>query len=179
MKINIFIILLGLLISGCSMLETKDEVSVDEPFFEEAKSMEVSTVSNSFVTIAQSERASYEFAEKSNKVINDVDSFETFWNQLYTNRDNPPQLPDVDFSKYSVVAAMMGIQDTGGHSIDVVKVAEANNIIGVKIEEMEPARNCVVTEALTSPFHIVKIEKNDATDFKFSTERTIYECDTE
>ncbi len=176
---GIFTLTLLILFAGCSVVETSDDPVLDDSFFESAEALEMSLVSDGLVTIEQSQSGSYRFAEKSNEVINDSESFEALWNDLHANQSSLPELPEVDFSVYTVIASMMGIQNSGGHSIEIQNVAEADNIIGVKIEERQPGSGCFTTGALTSPFHIVKISKQSRKEFLFTTNRTIFECELE
>ncbi|MGF1669888.1 MAG: protease complex subunit PrcB family protein [Balneolaceae bacterium] len=172
------VLLLTVLIAGCSSLGTDDELDLDNSFFERALEMTMSTVSNSLVSIEQSQTGSYKFSEKTNEVINDPGSFATLWDDLHANRIPLPELPEVDFTEYTVIASMMGIQNSGGHSIEILKVANADNVIGVKIEEREPGAGCVTTAVLTSPFHIVKIPKTSGSDIRFTTDRITFECNS-
>jgi hypothetical protein len=172
------VLLLSVLIAGCSSLGTDDELELDDSFFERAIEMQLSTVSNSLVTIEQSKMGNYKFSEKTNKVINDPGSFATLWDDLHANRTPLPELPEVDFTEYTVIASMMGIQNSNGHSIEISKVANADNVIGVKIEEREPGADCVTTAALTSPFHIVKIPKTSGADLRFTTVRITFDCNS-
>lgn len=171
--------LLATLMAGCSIVETDDEFKLDDSFFENATVMETSTVAESLVTIDQSQFASYKFSKKSNEVINDSKSFERLWKDIHANRTPLPELPEVDFTEYTVIAAMMGIQSSGGYTIEILEIAEADNVVGVKIKEHEPGSDCVTTAALTSPFHIVKIHKRVGSVFRFTTDRTVFQCDSE
>lgn len=176
---SIFAVAISVLFAGCSALGTSDNFELDDSFFENAEALEKSVVSNGVVTIKQSQNGSYRFSKKSNEIINDSESFETLWNDLHANQSPLPELPEVDFSKYTVTASMMGVQNSGGFSIEITKVAEVDNIIGIKIEEMEPGYGCFTTAALTSPFHIVKIPKQSGKDFHFTTNRTAIDCESE
>lgn len=164
-------------IAGCSVLGADDKGDLlDDSFFETATTLETSTVANSFVTIEQSQFASYKFSEKTNEIINDSQSFETLWEDIHANTTPLPELPEIDFTEYTVIASMMGVQNSGGYSIEISEIAASDDIIGVKIEEREPGSDCVTTGALTSPFHIVKVPKSPDGDVRFTTDRTVFEC---
>ncbi len=57
---------------------------------------------------------------------------------------------------------------TGGYEIKVNKVVEEKNNILVYIEEISPDPQDIVTQALTSPYHIIKIERTEK-DIIFKT----------
>lgn len=174
-----FAVAISVLFAGCTALGTSDDFELEDSFFENAEGLEIGVVSDGVVTIEQSQFGSYRFSEKSNEIINDSDSFESLWNDLHGNRNPLPELPKVDFSKFTVIVSMMGIQNSGGFSIEITKVAEVDNMIGIKIEEIEPGEGCFTTAALTSPFHIVKIPKRSGKEFQFATSRTAIDCETE
>lgn len=172
-------ILLANLIAGCSIVETNDEFSLDDSFFENATTMESSTVADGLVTIEQSQFASYKFSEKSNEVINDTDSFVRLWEDIHANKTPIPELPEINFDEYTVVASMMGVQNSGGYSIEILEIAKNDDIVGVKIKEKEPGSDCITTGALTSPFHIVKVPKSVASSFRFTTDHMVFECESD
>lgn len=175
----LIVILFATLLASCSTFGTDDGFDLDDSFFENATVMETSTVAESLVTIEQSQFGSYKFSEKSNKVINDSESFKRLWKDIHANRTPLPELPEVDFTEYTVIAAMMGVQSSGGHTIEILEIAEADNVVGVKIEENVPGSDCVTTAALTSPFHIIKIQKRVGSDFRFTTDRTVFKCESD
>jgi hypothetical protein len=75
------------------------------------------------------------------------------------------ELPRVDFEAEIVVAVFLGERRTGGHAIEVSKVEEHPETAQLKVyyREIAPPRNAIVTQALTQPFHIVKLGwKTDA-----------------
>lgn len=171
------IILFSILIAGCSDAGVNDTAELDNSFFETAAEIQFSTVSDSIITISQSQSGSYTFSDKTNLVINEQAAFEAFWKDLHSNKSLPPELPDVDFSEYTVIAAMMGVQPTGGFSIEISKISRGDNVTGVKIEEREPGASCGTFQALTAPFHVVKIPKANDTDIRFVTNRTAVDCE--
>jgi len=173
----IFFAIFFVISTGCSSVGTNDEIDLNESFFDNASKVQFSTVSDSLVTIEQSQSGNYKFEEKTNIIINDPETFENFWKDLHSNRSPLPELPEVDFSENTVIASMMGVQSSGGFTIEISEISEADDIIGVKIEETEPGPNCVTTAVLTSPFHIVKIPKAGDADIRFVTNRTAVDCE--
>jgi hypothetical protein len=162
--------------AGCSNVGTNNQLDLDDSFFENATDIQFSTVSQNFVTIDQSSTGNYKFEEKESLVINDQESFEVFWKDLHSNQDPLPEMPDVDFSESTVITAMMGVQSTGGFSIEITQISRAENVAGVKITEVEPGSNCGVIQVITAPYHIVKIPKIDA-NIEFVTNRITKDCD--
>ena len=62
-----------------------------------------------------------------------------------------PPAPSVDFATQMVVVASMGQRSSGGFTISIEAVSENDQGILVRVRESSPGRNCIVTEAFTSP----------------------------
>lgn len=90
-------------------------------------------------------------------VIRDINDFTAMWNDHVDNVFPQPAQPEVDFGTDMVIAAFMGQQPTGGYSIEVEEVRENDEFLVVEIEMETPGDNCVVTQAVTQPFHIVLV----------------------
>ncbi len=99
----------------------------------------------------------------------------TLWNQMAANITPKPPVPAIDFSKEMVIGVFLGIKPTGGYSIEVTRIAESADRITVYVREVSPGPNCRVTEALTNPYHIVKIETSSK-QVDFSVTKDVTEC---
>jgi hypothetical protein len=175
--ISFFTLVITLLfLTACNTVDLDSDFDLDESFFENANTIETKTVALDAVTVVQSGSGSYRFSETEQMVINNHEEFEAIWEELYSTLSPTPELPEIDFDEYTVIAVMMGAQPTGGYSIQIEKVSEADGVIGVKISENEPGTSCSTIQVVTSPFHIVKIPNRDSGDFKFSTSRTTTDC---
>ncbi len=88
--------------------------------------------------------------------------------QLHTyNTEPPPPIPQVDFSRHSVIAVFAGQKPTSGYSIKIIKV-EINGsqtkdpeAIAISVRHRQPKAGDFVTEALTYPYHMIWIPKLD------------------
>ena len=74
---------------------------------------------------------------------------------------------DIDFSKEMVVAVFMGEKPTGGYSIDIKDVLKKKDNIEFLIKVEEPGPDDMAAQVITSPYHIIKLERFD-TDYLFS-----------
>ena len=66
-----------------------------------------------------------------------------------------PKLPpasEIDFTKSAVVAAFAGTKNTGGYSVSVKKTAGV-----ILIELIEPPKEAMTTQALTTPFTLALV----------------------
>ncbi len=78
-------------------------------------------------------------------------------------------LPELDkdfFQSHTLLAAYLGTRNTGGYGIEVVRKGDPNinfpdpNRTRFEVTEKAPAKDAMVTQALTSPFKIVSLEVN-------------------
>ena len=90
--------------------------------------------------------------EKGTYVVRDSTDVENLRNKGYA-------LPEIDFSGHMIIAVFQGTCPTGGFSITVVKVVETEPVVQVFVKETWPGEGCGVTEALTQPYHIIKVQR--------------------
>ncbi len=96
--------------------------------------------------------------KKSNYIINNNKEFSELWNNINNYKIPKSEVPKIDFEKEIVIAVFQGQKNTGGYDIEITNIME-NNKINVYIKETEPKPNNFVIQALTSPYHIIKINK--------------------
>jgi hypothetical protein len=113
---------------------------------------------------------------KEQLVITSNDEWSTFWKNVHAGVMPMPDAPAIDFSKEMVVAVMMGRQGNGGHEVNVTGIVEDVARINVYFQETSPGRDCLVTEALTYPLHVVKMMKTPK-PFSFQGTTVIRNCD--
>ncbi|MBU3979022.1 protease inhibitor I42 family protein [Patescibacteria group bacterium] len=82
----------------------------------------------------------------------------------------------IDFNKEIVIAVFQGEKSTGGYSIEIQKIIENENNIEVFVNETSPGKNCMVTQAFTSPFQVVKVQRSDK-EVVFETEKVVTVCE--
>lgn len=83
------------------------------------------------------------------------------WTEVWNNINQGSELPEIDFSQYMLIAAFMGEQPTTGYSIEVSQAFYYQDKLMVTIIKKQPAKDAMVGEALTQPYHIVKVEQSD------------------
>lgn len=72
------------------------------------------------------------------------------------------KISTVDVLKSNFVILNMGQQPTGGYSIGVESVKEANDSIHIKVNEVNPISGAMVTQAITYPYCVIKINSKKA-----------------
>lgn len=100
-------------------------------------------------------------------VIASPDEWEEFWSRHASLQLPPPILPEVDFSAEMVIAVFSGEKPTGGYSVEISEVEFAEDEVNIFFEEVSPVPGEPVTEALTQPFHIIKISRIEDLPVKF------------
>jgi hypothetical protein len=110
-----------------------------------------------FSTIARDDNAPG-ITSRLNEAITDPISFEQFWNGIYNGMDHIPDMPKVDFAEDMVIAVSPGLMLTGGYDVEIVTVQDKGDKLSVTILLTRPSGSA--TEALTQPYHIIKLEKS-------------------
>jgi hypothetical protein len=118
-----------------------------------------------FTTIAQGTDSGYQSA--SQMVIDNSERWNNFW-QLHTCNTEPPSpVPQMDFTRYSIVAVFSGEKPTGGYSVEILSAETISSqtrdqpSLAISVQYRQPGAGDFVTEALTYPYHMIRIPKID------------------
>ena len=84
-------------------------------------------------------------------IVRSADEWQTLW-KSHAGVQAPPA---VDFSKDMVAAVFLGTRPTGGYSVAIAGARREKDVLIVEYVERVPAADALVTQVLTSPFHIV------------------------
>jgi len=71
-------------------------------------------------------------------------------------RDKPP----MDFTKSTVIGVFMGSRPTGGYAIEITSIEKDGNELTVTYKETSPPPGAMLSQALTLPYHLVKIDRH-------------------
>lgn len=89
------------------------------------------------------------------------------WEAIWKSHAGAQALPAVDFSTSMVAAVFLGTRPTGGFRVDIEGTRQEAGVLVIDYVERAPGADTIVTQVLTSPFHIVRIPRNDgATRFR-------------
>lgn len=122
-----------------------------------------------FTTVEQS-TGSYSEAEPKLFLVQSQNQLDQLWNMYISgNVLNPTPAPQIEFRSHFVVAAFAGQKNTGGYSFGITEMntnaQSGTSDIAVYATLKSPAPDTFVTQALTSPYHVVQVERQ--TNFKF------------
>jgi len=81
------------------------------------------------------------------------------WKALWAQHAASQKMPPVDFTKSTVAAVFLGTRNTGGHKAIITAVTREGSDVIVTWNEEAPGAGLMVTQALTSPFQIVRFDK--------------------
>ncbi|MFN6480409.1 protease complex subunit PrcB family protein [Nostoc sp. DedQUE07] len=116
-----------------------------------------------FRTIARGTDSGYQSA--SQMVINNSERWIDLWQQHTYNTEPPPPVPQVDFTSYGVVAVFAGEKPTSGYSVEILSAetsgSQTQEQLAITVQYRHPKAGDFVTEALTYPYHIIRIPKID------------------
>jgi hypothetical protein len=88
-----------------------------------------------------------------NYVVMAKEDFSDIW--AVTGAESPT--PAVDFSKQNVIAVFAGREPSGGYAVKIDKITDTGSSRIVSITLTEPAKDCMTSEALTSPYEVVAV----------------------
>jgi hypothetical protein len=99
--------------------------------------------------------------QRSRLVIRDAEQWRSVWSGVVKDPQSAISPPDVDFGRFMVIVAAMGMRGTGGYQIEIVKVYRESERIQVIVREISAGKGCIVSQELTSPVDIVMIAFSD------------------
>ena len=90
-------------------------------------------------------------------LITSQDQLIGVWSQVHANQLQQPPLPQVDFQRETLVAIFLGQRNSGGYGVTVRRVSVEGNELYLDTEFREPAAGAITTQALTSPWTLVRV----------------------
>lgn len=90
-------------------------------------------------------------------LIADDATFRQYWNAAHASLLTPPALPQVDFSRETVLALFMGSQPSGGYGIGLAGLSQVSGEYYADVNLSSPAPGTMTSMALTSPWQLVRI----------------------
>ncbi len=115
----------------------------------------------SFTTIDQGSQSGVR--ERKSLVIKSAEEWETLLQTHRMPRGSAASGAPIDFSREMVVAVFMGEKPSGGYGIAITRIEAdyENQQLRITVHERNPPPNTLSTQALTQPYHIIKLAKID------------------
>jgi hypothetical protein len=83
---------------------------------------------------------------------------------------------EIDFEKHTLIVAFMGEKLSGGYLNQIAHIEETEKSIKIRIMEISPGKNCMVTMAITYPQSAVLMEKTDKTLIEYVYNKQTTKC---
>ncbi|MEK7540021.1 MAG: protease complex subunit PrcB family protein [Patescibacteria group bacterium] len=160
MRKLILFILPVLLLTGC--FHVPDNLSSSATI--EVKEMD-------FTTLEQS-TGSYTEAAPQLFLVQSQVQLDQLWDMYVSgNILNPSPAPQIDFNGNFILAAFAGQKSTGGYSFEITGIntndaQSGTSDVAVYATLQSPAPGTTVTQALTSPFHVVQVKRQAGFQFE-------------
>jgi len=90
------------------------------------------------------------------EVVRDHRSWELAWSQAQSMQKTPPP---VSFDGQLAIVVCLGERRSGGHAIEVAAVELTDEELVVTVRSSAPAPGAITTQALTAPYHIVRVAR--------------------
>ncbi len=129
-----------------------------------------------FRILDQGVNAAYQETEARAFLANTPTRFTEVWNLVVANRLPRPPAPAVDFRTRSVAAFFWGLKPTGGYGIEVLGVTYVGDTARVVLNLISPRPGAIVTQALTSPYVLLELERVRRVVFTDPGGRTLAEA---
>jgi hypothetical protein len=90
------------------------------------------------------------------EVVRDAARWSQVWAEVQPSRIAPPP---IDFDGQIALVACLGERRSGGHAIAIVAVEVTDAELIVTVRETAPPPGAMTAQALTQPFHAVRVAK--------------------
>ena len=89
------------------------------------------------------------------------------WKALWLEHSPDEPMPAIDFSKSVVAGVFLGLRSTGGYRVTISSVDRQGKGVVVRWREQKPDPSAMVTQMLTFPFVLVRIDLAGASAVTF------------
>ena len=83
------------------------------------------------------------------------------WSRLWMSHAGSQPSATVDLTKSMVAAVFIGTRPTGGYSVEIRGTRRDADTLVIEYAVRAPTRGDIVTQVITSPFHIVALPRHD------------------
>ena len=122
------------------------------------KTQQNSQDDNSFVSLYKGRMNGAGDMKQQNKVVKSEKEWKRLLSQLTISQTN---LPEIDFSKNTLLVLIDKVRNTGGFSVEVENVKTENDKLIVVVKHTGPKPTDMVTMAIEQPFQVIKINKTN------------------
>jgi hypothetical protein len=103
--------------------------------------------------------SSSQILEPRQVVVQTADAWRALWKQ-HSATPLPPDIPD--FARETIVAVFLGVRPTAGYGVEITSLRQEGGAFVAEYVERKPSSNASTAQVLTSPFHIVRLPRPNA-----------------
>ena len=92
-------------------------------------------------------------------VVTNTAQWTELWKKHSARRTPSTPPPEIDFEKESVLFVTLGQKHSGGYSVEITALREANGKIEILVKTRAPKPGGLQLQAITAPFHIAAVPK--------------------
>jgi len=118
-----------------------------------------------FKTIAKGYRSGVR--EPLQTVVGNQTDWQSLWKRHTSIGITPAPPPSVDFDREMVVGVFAGEKPTGGYDVEIINAEQTDSAVTVHYREKSPPPGSIVTQALTQPFHLIRLARNESLTVRF------------
>lgn len=96
--------------------------------------------------------------QKTLLVVQNQEDLDKLWENPSSMMEKP-STPEVDFEHYVLVVAASGERPSSGYTTEIERIEELEDEILVFVTHTEPGEGCMNLTVMTTPHHIVKIQR--------------------
>lgn len=97
-------------------------------------------------------------AEPMHRIVRSVDEWRSVW-ALHAGPESAA--PEIDFSRRIVAVAFAGERPSAGFTIEIAASHHDGGALVLTVREQSPPRGSVAAQILSSPFHVVTLNRTD------------------
>jgi len=113
--------------------------------------------------------------EEFTRAIREPDEADAFFRQLMAHRPEAAAAPDVDFSRWMLLAVGLGTRPNGGYSVEITRLEQTGDGWVAHYVTREPGPNCIVAQVITHPVHVVKVPRHTG-EVRFHGTTVVDDC---
>jgi len=83
------------------------------------------------------------------------------WVALWARHGAGQPAPIIDFTRRMAVGVFLGSRPSAGYSVEIVEVRTSGDGLVVAYREAVPARDRMVAQIITAPFHLVSFDRQN------------------
>ena len=115
----------------------------------------------SYTVLETGKDAAFSERKPSLLLFTEEGNFDRFCASLHINQVPVPVPPAVDFNENVVAFISYGQKNTGGYSIDVLRVFTARDTLFIKAQGRQPLPDSFQIQVLTHPYAMLSITRGD------------------